>query len=200
MKKLTSIFLILGFITFSANAALISVSEQADITTDGQGFLFEFTDLLGSNDSVGTLIFSASGDFENNGANENVVVSLGSFGSFLMNSTGLLNNNLVGLSLSSFTSNEVLQYYDTTFEAVFDVSSDLMTSLVSTGTLDVDIQNGIGVNSFFQRGRAGTDEDYVSFNLSYNSATLNAVAVSSSSPTIILLMSCIMLFGCSRRR
>jgi hypothetical protein len=202
MKIFAVLFLIFGFMTCNVNATLISVNEQQDITSIGQGFLFEFDNLVNSDGTSGSLVFGASGDYDNNNLDENVLVSIGSLGSFLMNATGLLSNNIAGLTLtpSGFSNVEIKSKQDNTFEAIFDVSSLFLFNLLSSGNFDVVIQNGSGVNDVFNTGTYATDADYVSFNLSYNSATLNAVSVSSSSPTIVLLMSCIMLLGSSRRR
>jgi hypothetical protein len=200
MKRLAVLLLVLGFVASNANATLISISDQADITETGQDFLFEF-DNLADSIGAGVLTFGGSGDFDHLPSGENVTVSLGIFGSFFMNSsTGLISNNVVGLDLTGFTNTIILAEHDETFEAVFSVSNSLMLNLVSTGNLNVLIQNGNGVSDWFDVGVAGTDEDYISFNLSYNTQAPPApLPVSEPSILIIMLLSTGILLSTRRR-
>jgi hypothetical protein len=193
MKKLAALLLAFGFMASNADATLISINEQQDITSGGQGFLFEFDDLIASNGGVGTLTFGASGDYNSSTSNEDVVISLGLFGSFVMDDSGVISNNITGLTFDNFTSTEVLAVYDSTFEVVFNVSASLLNLLLSSGTLDVTIQNDSGVGNFYHQNRSGTDEDYVSFDLTYNAVT-SPINVSESSNLLMMLLSVGILF------
>lgn len=167
MKIMMSLALaVLGVLT--ADSAPISVFKSQDITEANQYFEFTFNTLPADSALGGTLCFNVSGDFSDNIASEYVEFTLDSVaGSLRMDESGVLANTIAGLSLTGFSSQNVLDRYDETFQADFFASSSLLDELLADGEVAITAQNGSGVTPGYALGQFGTDPDYVEVGLGY---------------------------------
>lgn len=172
MKKTLLLSLAALVISSEALAAPVSVTQSANITQIAQSFTLSFSNLLSSNGTGGQFIFEASGDYSNNINIEYASVNFDGFGTVVMSERGVMSNSVAGLSLSSFTSSNVVDNYDESFTAVFNVSSALLNNLLANNAAIFRVQNGPEVNAYFAAGLSGTDPDFVQTTLNYQSSAV----------------------------
>ncbi len=169
-----------------ANASLISLSEQQEITETGQSFSFSFDSLPMSDGDTGLLGITLSGDYSPRnppplaeGATLSIDGEVGILELFnLSSSPAIFSNSIVGLSLvdSAFAGGGNL----VTLEYLFEISESLLTSMVSDSSLLINIQNTSDVNF------NPNDDGFVRVDFSYNSG--NPVVDASAPATVILVL------------
>ncbi len=168
-KKLCGVFILMG-IASCAYAVPISISQQQNITADGQLFNFIFSPLQSSDGTGGQFSITLDGDYSPRDAppplKEGSTVSLDVAGGLIelyndnSGGNGIGTNTIAGLTLSSFSKAGGGNSY--TLDWVFDMSSVLLNTLLADNAISVAAQNTTDVNAAFaefQFVRVGFDYD-----------------------------------------
>jgi len=175
--------------SFSANAALITNSQN--ITTVSQDFSFNLPIFAGTN---GLLTVDFSGDFNENLKDEFLIMSFtGVMGTATMAESGVV-NTIGSIATSGFSAVRIFRLLDSTISVSFSLTDSFLAGL-SGSTIMFDATSG--VEDWFNRGRSGTDADYVSFSLSFDESQTNAI---NAPATIFLFMSGLMFVAAFRRQ
>lgn len=125
----------------TATAVPISVTQSQDITESGQTFVFDFLNLDTSDGTGGQFRFYARGDYTSP-RNETAFVSLDLLGgSVRLADTGELSNSISGLDLAVNNTIAGPGGNDQILDFIFDISADLMNSLLSDSQITVKVEN-----------------------------------------------------------
>lgn len=194
--KLITLISCLLFSVF-ANASLISLSEQQEITETGQSFSFSFDSLPMSDGDTGLLGITLSGDYSPRnppplaeGATLSIDGEVGILELFnLSSSPAIFSNSIVGLSLVDSALAGGGNFV--TLEYLFEISESLLTSMVSDSSLLINIQNTSDVNF------NPNDDGFVRVDFSYNSG--NPVVDASAPATVSLVLVGLIAMAMRRR-
>ena len=165
--KFAAIAAVLGFAAQAAIATPVTYTDSRNITTSGQSFTIAFAPMQAASGN-GTFTFAASGDYSDNFTTETATINFDGLGSLSFNETGVLSNTVAGLTLTSFASQNVVDFYDESFTAQFSMTNALLQSLLAGGGATFQIQNGNDVNAYFAGGMSGTDADFVRVSVAYD--------------------------------
>jgi len=188
MKKIFLAAALMLCASFAANAVLITNSQ--DITSTGQSFSFALPVFAGSN---GVLTVDFSGDFNEDAKNEFLVMTFaGLSGSTTMAESGVV-NTIAGITQTGFSADRIFRLMDSTMSVTFSLTDSFLASL-SGGSILLNATDG--VEDWFNRGRSGTDADFVSFSLNYDEAQSNAI----NAPATIIMFLCGMFLVSAVRR
>ncbi|GAB2894420.1 hypothetical protein GCM10027046_24310 [Uliginosibacterium flavum] len=180
---------------FSVPGFATTVSQSQDITQSAQTFTMGFIGLPANTGSFGTFTLKASGDFSDNfGTSEGFSLDFDGLGSLFINESGVLSNSVSGLSLLSFSSVNIVDFYDETITATFSLGSSLLSSMLADNQAVFNIQNASQTDAYYVQAYPGTDPDYVSMSLQYNVAAVPEPA------TTAMLMAGLGILGMMVRR
>lgn len=180
MKHILVICLLL--ISPMSSAALITISDSFDITRSGQSFFdSEVVTQDPALSSLGTLKITLNGDYDGNQSNEFIDISFGGIsGFFRITFDGVITNTVTGLNLVSFSSVETTDDFDALVSADFSVSNSALFDMLDGDTFAIAFSNGSRVNPYFFVGTAGVDEDFVSYEFTFDSRESFAVSAPGS--------------------
>ena len=159
----------------AAFATPVLYTDTKNITANAQSFSIGFAEMQFAAGN-GKFTFSASGDFSNN-LSESATLNFDGLGSVSFNESGVLSNTVAGLTLTNFTHANVVDFYDETFSAQFNMSNALLMAMLSNRAAVFTIQNSAGVDAYYAQGLSGTDPDYVSVAVQYDVPEPSAIAL-----------------------
>lgn len=171
MKLSTALLgLAIALATQFASAAPVSYTANQNIVTSGQAFTLNLNGMA-TTGTGGQFTFKASGDYSNNFSSETATVNFDGLGNVVFNEAGVLSNTVAGLTLFSFNAVNVVDNFDETITAVFNMTDGLLANVIANGGMTFQIQNGSTVDAYFASGTFGTDPDFVNVTVAYNSGT-----------------------------
>jgi hypothetical protein len=129
----------------SAFATPVSISEERDITQDGQSFNILFTGLPSSDGTGGIFSFYADGDFTTGVESARVRLDFGN-GSLRLNENGVVWNTISGLSLLANNTQPQLSTVRRILDFQFYVSGPLLDSLLANNQIRVRLNNSYFVD------------------------------------------------------
>lgn len=147
--------LLLLSVVGTAQAALISVSEQQSVTEAGELVNFDFASLVSSDGTGGQLFITLDGDYSSRNPpplSEGATVTLDTASGMLelYNNAfvpSIFSNSIDGLSLNS--TSFAGSGNDITLGYTFDISALLLTSMLSDNNIFISVQNTADVNPAF---------------------------------------------------
>jgi len=175
MKKiiLTCLFLIFGLTLSIANAGLVTLNATQAQTISGQDFNFNFAGLASSDNTGGTFVIHAQGDYDGS-SDESLAWDIDGLTSAA--AVGGFTNGINGVGGPFDFVNVFQPLGNIEFQRTYALSAALLNSILADGMLNIFVNLNDSVNLF-------NPPNFVEVTLTYNS-DVNAVPV----PAAVWLM------------